>query len=82
MMNFVEFCALDFANGGEKMTIKDRLMPYIKQSNLSFEEISLMLGMSPDRLDDKLKSNCLNVKEAYELSKMLEIERPSDVFFP
>lgn len=82
MMNFVEFCALDFLNGGEKMTIKDRLMPYIKQSNLSFEEISMMLGMSPVRLNEKLQSNCLNVKEAYELSKMLEIERPSDVFFP
>lgn len=64
------------------MTIKDRLMPYIKQSNLSFEEISMMLGMSPVSLNEKLQSNCLNVKEAYELSKMLEIERPSDVFFP
>ena len=64
------------------MTLMERLLPFIRQGNFSLKEISLRLGLSENGLCKKIENNSLNVKAAYELSELLKIENPADVFFP
>ncbi len=83
-MKFVEFCIIlqfEYAEVMIFMTLKDKLMPLIKQNNLSFEEFSKMVGMSPQSLNQKIEKECLNVGEAYIISDVLKLESPANIFF-
>ena len=63
------------------MSIKEKLMPFIEAQHLSFEEFSLLLGTSGDRLLKKIESGHLGVKDAYAICKILNLKAPADIFF-
>lgn len=63
------------------MDLKERLLPIILESDLSFKQVSSKLGISQEKLYEKIESNNLNTKEAYLLSELLRIKNPTKVFF-
>lgn len=63
------------------MELKERLLPIILESDLSFKQVSSKLGISQEKLYEKIESNNLNTKDAYLLSELLRIKNPTKVFF-